>query len=134
MNIPLNTFLRQEIEQFQRVLSIVRVSCQSIVDAILGNIIMTQSIVDSIGMIFDFRVPRKWQLDPTGVEISWNTPSLGGWIKGLIDRHYQLNNWVSRTNRPVSYWLTGFYNPQGFLTAVLQEVTRQHAAEKWSLD
>lgn len=134
MNIPLNTFLRQEIEQFQRVLSIVRVSCQAIVDAILGNIIMTQAIVDSIGMIFDFRVPRRWQVDATNVEISWNTPSLGGWIKGLIDRHYQLNNWVSRTNRPVSYWLTGFYNPQGFLTAVLQEVTRQHAAEKWSLD
>lgn len=85
-------------------------------------------------MIFDFRVPRRWQFDATNVEISWLTPSLGGWIKGLIDRHYQLSNWVSRTNRPVSYWLTGFYNPQGFLTAVLQEVTRQHSAEKWSLD
>ena len=41
MNIPLNIFLRQEIEQFQRVLDIVRSSCTAIVDAIAGNIIMT---------------------------------------------------------------------------------------------
>ena len=103
-------------------------------EAIQGNIIMTQEIVESIGQIYDFRVPRKWCYDATGVEIAWLTPSLGGWMKGLSDRWYQLNNWVSRPQRPSSYWLTGFYNPQGFLTAVLQEVTRQHAADKWSLD
>ena len=80
---------------------------------------MTQEIVTSIMQIYDFRVPRKWQFDATGGERSWLTPSLGGWMKGLIDRHYQLNYWVSRTSRPVSYWLTGFYNPQGFLTAVM---------------
>lgn len=134
MNIPMNTFLRQEIEQFQMVLSIVKTSCHQIVEAIAGNIIMTQAISDSIMMVYDFRVPRKWSYDATGVEIAWLTPSLGGWMKGLIDRHYQLQNWVSRTNRPVSYWLTAFYNPQGFLTSVMQEVTRQHSADKWSLD
>lgn len=115
MNIPLNIFLRQEIEQFQVVLNIVRHSCTQIVEAIQGNIIMTQEIVESIGQIYDFRVPKKWCYDATGVEIAWLTPSLGGWIKGLSDRWYQLNNWVTRPQRPSSYWLTGFSNPQGFL-------------------
>ena len=87
------------------------------VAALDGTIIMTSELVESINMIFDFRVPRKWVFDPTGAEISWLTPSLGGWVKGLIDRHFQLNNWVSK-DRPPSFWLTGFYNPQGFLTAV----------------
>jgi len=58
------------------------------VDAIDGTIIMTTEIVDSINAVFDFRVPKKWQFDPTGAEISWMTPSLAGWMKGLMDRHF----------------------------------------------
>lgn len=135
-NIPLNIFLKQEIDQFQKILNIVRGMCNDIVMAIEGTIIMTEKLVAAINNLYDFRVPREWQFDPTGVEISWLTPSLGGWIKGLMDRHYQLNFWLTRCNtgRPPSFWLTGFYNPQGFLTAVLQEVTRMHAEQKWSLD
>lgn len=105
----------------------------SMVDAIEGTIIMTPEIVESINSVFDFRVPKNWCYDPTGAEISWLTPTLGSWIKGLLDRHYQLNGWVSK-ERPPSFWLTGFFNPQGFLTAVKQEVTRQKKAQAWSLD
>lgn len=90
---------------------------KNMVDAIDGSIIMTPDIVESINATYDFRVPRKFQYDPTGAEISWLTPSLGGWIKGLLDRHHQLSNWIFR-DRPPSFWLTGFFNPQGFLTAM----------------
>lgn len=108
--IPLNIFLRQEIERFSMILNIVRTTMVNMIDAIEGTIIMTPEIVDSISAIFDFRVPPKWMFDPTGAEISWLTPSLSGWIKGLLDRHYQLNNWISK-ERPPSFWLTGFFNP-----------------------
>lgn len=132
-NIPLNIFLRQEIEQLQTVLNIVRKTMADMVAAIEGTIIMTADLVNAINMVFDFRVPTKWQMQ-AGAEISWLTPSLSGWIKGLIDRHYQLNSWLTKGSRPISFWLTGFYNPQGFLTAAMQEVTRQHSEQKWSLD
>merc|ERR1712216_1049726 len=58
---------------------------------------------------------------------------LSGWIKGLLDRHHQLSNWIGK-ERPPSFWLTGFFNPQGFLTSMKQEVTRQRKAQNWSLD
>jgi len=112
---------------------IVRGTMVSMIDAIDGNISMTAEIVDQINAVFDFRVPRKWQYDPTGAEISWLTASLAGWIKGLLDRYHQLNNWISK-ERPPSFWMTGFFNPQGFLTSMKQEVTRQRKAQNWSLD
>lgn len=131
--IPLNIFLFQEIQRFQSILNIVRTTMENMIDAIDGTIIMTPDLVDAINAIYDFRVPNKWLFDPTGVEISWLTPSLSGWIKGLLDRYHQLNGWISK-ERPPSFWLTGFFNPQGFLTSMKQEVTRQKQAMGWSLD
>jgi len=115
--IPLNIFLSQELQRFQMVLGIVRGTMISMIDAIDGNISMTPEIVDSINQVYDFRVPRKWQYDPTGAEISWLTVSLAGWIKGLLDRYHQLSGWIFK-ERPPSFWLTGFFNPQGFLTSM----------------
>ena len=101
--------------------------------AIEGSIIMTPDLVEAIDSVYDFRVPRPWCFDPTGAEIAWLCPSLTGWMKGLMDRHFQLNGWISK-ERPQSFWLTGFFNPQGFLTSMKQEVTRQRKAQQWSLD
>lgn len=115
--VPLNIFLGQELERFKSVLTIVRTTMLNMMDAIEGTIIMTPEIVESINAVYDFRVPYKWQYDPTGAEISWLTASLAAWLKGLVDRYHQLNSWVQK-ERPPSFWMTGFFNPQGFLTAM----------------
>jgi dynein heavy chain len=135
-NMPLNIFLRQELERFQKIVITVRHTLKSMVDAIDGTTIMTPEIVESINAVFDFRVPYKWQFDPTGAEISWMTASLGGWMKGLEDRHFQLKKWIIGGERPQSFWLTGFFNPQGFLTAMKQEVARTKKSQGggWPLD
>lgn len=127
--VPLNIFLDQEIARMQKVFTIVRSTLYDVRDAIDGQIIMTTEILDSINAIFDARVPYRWVYDPTGAEISWVIPTLAKWFNDLIERNKQLNEWL-RTNRPYTFWLGGFFNPQGFLTAMKQEVTRMHKNPK----
>lgn len=59
-NVPLNIFLRQEIEQIQAVLDIVRRTMSDMVQAIEGTIIMTAELVDAINQVYVGRVPGKW--------------------------------------------------------------------------
>lgn len=132
LKIPLNVFLFQELERFQKVLTKARTTMKSIIAAVDGTIIMTPDIVSAIGAIYDLRVPKDWCFDATGVEISWLTPTLGGWLEGLRNRYRQLDQWYTQ-GRPASFWLTGFFNPQGFLTGMKQELTRMKKGE-WSLD
>jgi len=120
---PLNIFLFQEIQRMQRIIAIVRKNCKDIIDAIDGLIIMTPDLQDDMNSLFDTMVPRKWLYDPSGAEISWLSPNLGKWFTGLQQRVEQLTTWLNQ-GRQKSYWLTGFFNPQGFLTAMRQEVTR----------
>jgi len=55
------------------------------------------------------------------------------WFEEVKRRLEQLDLWA-RTGRPNLYWLAGFFNPQGFLTSVRQEITRGHKADNWALD
>ncbi len=63
------------------------------------------------------------------------TNNIGAWFTGLLDRQQLLNTWLENGRSAMkTYWLTGFTNAQGFLTAMRQEVTRQHKKDAWSLD
>lgn len=70
---------------------------------------------------------------PAGDELSWLSQSLGVWFGGLLLRDAQYKTWLSN-GRPHTFWMAGFFNPQGFLTAVQQEITRAHKNESWALD
>ncbi|KAL4479549.1 hypothetical protein ABPG72_018535, partial [Tetrahymena utriculariae] len=140
MAVPLNIFLYQEVIRMQRVIKLVRKTLQDTILAIEGQIIMTPDILEAINAIFDAKVPNSWIYDPSGTEISWLLPNLGSWSTSLFDRNKQLNDWLRSGQRPILFWLAGFFNPQGFLTAMKQEVTRNHkksdskGSEVWPLE
>lgn len=132
---PLNIFLFQELQRLQNILQIVRTNLTSLTMAIDGTVVMTTELLEDLNSVFDARVPRLWIYDPSGAEIAWLLPTIGGWFTGLVDRYTQLVTWLDNGRGIMkSYWLTGFTNAQGFLTGMRQEVTRQHVKDQWALD
>ena len=80
----------------------------------------TEQLYDSVLL---GEVPRQW------LKVSFATErTLAAYITDLRRRLVALDKWVAKGPPPV-HWLPGFYSPQAFLTAVLQDHARRHSVE-----
>jgi len=112
--------LLQEMEKFNKLLNLMRRSIIQLLQAIKGLVVMSQELDEMYTSFINNQVPPNWK----NVAYASLKP-LGSWIKDLILRVEFLSNWLVG-DLPKSFWLSGFYFPQGFITGVLQTHARAY--------
>jgi len=128
---PLNIVLKQEIDRMQMVIKSLKTILKDLKLAIAGTIVMSPMLAGAVDALFDAKVPDPWaKVMPVSLPLQ---PVIGVWFANMVNRAEQLTTWL-QNGRPLSFWLTGFFNPSGFLTASRQEVCRAHSKDGWALD
>lgn len=116
----LTTVLLQEIERYNKLLVKMSTSLNSLMKAIKGLVIMSPELDLMYGALLKNQVPPNWQ------EVAYpSLKPLASWIKDLNLRVDFMRNWL-RYGHPISYWLSGFFFPHGFMTGTLQTYARKH--------
>ncbi|XP_021113900.1 dynein heavy chain 6, axonemal [Heterocephalus glaber] len=117
----LTTVLSQEVDRFNNLLKLIHTSLETLNKAIAGFVVMSEEMEKVYNSFLNNQVPSLWS----------NTayPSLkplGSWVKDLILRTAFVDLWLKR-GQPKSFWISGFFFPQGFLTGTLQNHARKYS-------
>lgn len=97
------------------------VSLPNLQKALKGLVVLSAELEAMGNAVFDQRVPASW----TGSAYPSLKP-LGPWFKDLMARLNFITTWVDK-GVPAVYWISGFFFPQGFLTAILQNFARKYS-------
>jgi len=125
-----NTVLKQESMKFNRLLSLLNSQLPVFRKALKGFVAMTDEL-EAIGAgLYMNIVPDGW----AGVSFLSLKP-LTSWMKDLNARVAFMQDWVDNDN-PISFWISGLFFPQAFLTATLQNFARttQIAIDRLAFD
>jgi dynein heavy chain len=116
----MNTVIVQEVIRYNKLLHIVHSSCQDILKAIKGLVVMSGPLEMMGTSIFNNRVPEMWN------EVAYpSLMPLNSWVTDLIQRCEFIDKWYKQ-GIPKVYWISGFFFPQGFLTGTLQNYARRN--------
>ena len=116
----------QECERLNILVFEIKRSLRELRSGLKGELTISPDMeVLMVDVYFD-KVPESWAKRAY--------PSLLGlqtWFVDLMLRGKELENWASDFVLPSSVWLAGFFNPQSFLTAIMQQTARRN---EWPLD
>ncbi|KAJ3657289.1 hypothetical protein Zmor_009105 [Zophobas morio] len=116
----LNTVLIQEAIRYNRLLAVIQSTLKDLLKAIKGLVVMSEALDKMSLSLYSNLVPDLWA--------SKAYPSLkplGSWVADLNARCDFLIKWIQQGIPPV-FWISGFYFPQAFLTATLQNFARKY--------
>ena len=115
----MGVFLDQEMSRFNKLLATLRGSLHELQRALRGEVLLSAELEAMHGSILFQRVPALWE----AVAYPSLKP-LAGWFGDLCARVEALRVWLTG-GPPPAYWISGFFFPQGFMTATLQTHSRK---------
>mmetsp|Transcript_39172 Transcript_39172/g.65698 ORF Transcript_39172/g.65698 Transcript_39172/m.65698 type:complete len:1242 (-) Transcript_39172:75-3800(-) len=116
----LTTVLLQEMDRFNRLLKRIRFTLEEVQKAIRGEVVMSAELDRMFTSILNNQVPKLWE------DIAYpSLKPLSSWNEDLYLRIEFLRGWLTK-GPPSSYWVPGFFYPQGFLTGTLQNFARKY--------
>eukprot|EP00698_Gefionella_okellyi_P011840 TRINITY_DN3147_c1_g1_i1.p1 TRINITY_DN3147_c1_g1~~TRINITY_DN3147_c1_g1_i1.p1 ORF type:complete len:4456 (-),score=1211.74 TRINITY_DN3147_c1_g1_i1:43-11907(-) len=123
---PYITVCLQECARMNLLLSTIRQSLQDLDLGLKGELQMSDEMELLMHSLHTHHVPDHW----TRVAYP-SIKTLGPWLDDVLLAARQLEAWSSDLSLPPAIWLSGLFNPQAFLTAVMQTAARRNS---WALD
>lgn len=128
---PFQNVVLQECERTNVLLTEIVRSLVELDLGFRGNLSMSEGMEELSNSLFLDRVPKIWE------NLAYpSLRSLSLWLVDLQNRINQITDWSGApTDMPVVTWISGLFNPQSFLTAVMQATaqTHGHALDKLTL-
>ncbi|MGH0141371.1 UNVERIFIED_CONTAM: hypothetical protein FKN15_073834 [Acipenser sinensis] len=116
----------QECERMNMLTREIKRSLKELNLGLKGELTMTSDMEYLQNAIFLDQVPESWTKRAYP-----SMAGLAGWFVDLLSRIKELETWTSDFALPSVVWLAGFFNPQSFLTAIMQSMARKN---EWPLD
>ena len=123
---PYVVVVLQECERMNVLLRELQGSLRELDLGLKGELTMTSNMENLQNALYLDTVPESWARRAYP-----STAGLAAWFSDLLNRIRELEAWTGDFAMPSTVWLTGFFNPQSFLTAVMQSTARKN---EWPLD
>ncbi|KAG5833962.1 hypothetical protein ANANG_G00281510 [Anguilla anguilla] len=116
----------QECERMNMLISEIRRSLRELDLGLKGELAISSEMEELQTALFFDNVPHTW------TKLAYPSAlNLAPWYSDVLLRCRELDSWTQDLVLPTVVWLSGLFNPQSFLTAVMQSLARKN---EWPLD
>ena len=104
----MNTVLVQELQRFNKLVSVCKESLKDVMNAVKGLTVMSAAIERSGNSLFFGKIPKKW-LDASYPSLK----PLAGYTSDLLERLKFFQKWLD-TKAPPTFWVSDFTSLKRF--------------------